>query len=128
MGSHTAQVLYANLLARTKAEEVAAEHAPQPPAELASGANQSQGKPDAGPKEVSGNTVAGAEDVGRSPSRPKSSPQHAVPASGDGVPDAADPGTQQSATVSAAHAGRKRKHAEEQLLCDDGDVQLTGSD
>lgn len=120
------QVLYANLLARTKAEEVAssAEQSPQP----ASGANQSQSKPHAGPKEVSGNTVAGAEDVGCSPSRPETSPQHAVPASEEGVPAPADPGTQQSATFSAAHAGSKRKHAEEQLMCGDGSVQLTGSD
>jgi hypothetical protein len=121
------QVLYVNLLARTKAEEVAAEHSPQPPVQPASGANESQGKPHAGPKEVSGNNVAGAGDVGRSPSRPESSPQHAVPASDDVVPAPADPGTQQSAIVSAAHAGSKRKHAEEQCMCDDGAVQLTGS-
>ena len=130
MRSLTAQVLYANLLARTKAEEVAspAEHSPQPPVQPASGANQSQGKPHAGPKEVTGNTEAGAEDVGCSPSRPESSPQHAVPASEEGVPAPADPGTQQSATVSAVHAGSKRKHAEEQLMCGDGSAQLTGSD
>lgn len=147
---HTAQVLYANLLARTKAEDIAspaehsvqppvqpapgdsqtggkpAERSPQPPVQPASGASKSEGNPHAGSKEVSGSTTAGVDDVGRSPRHSEPSPQHAVPASEDGVtPDSVDLGSCPLAAASAAHTGRKRKHAEEQLMSGDDAAQLT---
>ena len=116
--AHTAQVLYANLLARTKAAEVAPppERSTQLSLPSAQATVKTGGESDTDSKAGRGITVAGVEAAGPLNScqqqQQQQPSQHSVQAREGDVPDTADLGIERAATASAAPAGRKRKHDE----------------
>jgi hypothetical protein len=126
---HAAQVLYSNLLARTKAEDAAATAGPsqQPPVQQAAKAVATGGEAHSASEAADGRAKAELGDAGQSPCSPEDSLQPAVERAQGGPGDAPGAGTQQSTAASAVHVGSKRKHAEAQLMHDDA-VEVRGTD
>jgi hypothetical protein len=123
-----AQVLYSNLLARTKADEIAAPAEPsqRPPVQSAAKSSTRGAEEHAGSVEVSSSAEAELKDAGQSSCCRGKFPLHAVEANEGDAPGAAKAATPQSAKASTVHAGVKRKHAEaDPTWCNDA-VQVVG--